>query len=128
MLYTKTISFFDYTLNKWSLSVIQTLPEVQTYKATSLTSLPESSGPQTLMVQSSDTLTSMFGSTGFQDTQLTVLVCPCSTAIGISSLMCQMYTLLSINKGNTSRKKYSIRLFSPCTPMVTLSHCLQVYS
>lgn len=52
-------------------------------------------GPHTRIVKSSETETNICGYTGFQDTQLTVRVWPVSVAIGISFLMCQMYTRLS---------------------------------
>ena len=57
-----------------------------------------SMGPQTRTVPSSDADASMLGNLGFQWTQLTVLLWPSSTAIGISRLECQMYTLWSAKK------------------------------
>ena len=55
-------------------------------------------GPQTRTVPSSDADASMLGNFGFQWTQFTVLLWPSSTAIGISRLECQMYTLWSATK------------------------------
>lgn len=47
-------------------------------------------GPHIRIEQSSETDTKMCGWTGFQATQFTVRVCPCSVAIGSSFLICQI--------------------------------------
>ena len=62
------------------------------------TSPEDSSGPHTRMVVSSETETSMLGSTGFHATQFTVREWPCSTAMGSSFFVCHTYTLLSVGR------------------------------
>lgn len=62
-------------------------------------------GPHTRTVPSSEAEAMSPGMAGFQLTQLTVRVCPVSSAMGSSPRRCQMYTLWSTRGGGGSQIK-----------------------